>query len=85
MVAYFLDVHHEVFRGLLDDAHFMIGHKILHELLFLVGHQPGKVGLVLGIDASHQLDIGTEALSQFGALHAGVGAGLRIRTMNYGL
>ena len=56
-----LDVHHEVLRGLFHDADFAIGHEILHKLLLLVGHEPREVGLVFGIDASHQFDIGSEA------------------------
>ena len=30
----------------------------MYETLFLVGLQPGEVGLVLGIDARHELDVG---------------------------
>ena len=58
-----LDVHHEILRGLFYYSHLAIRHKILHKLFFLVWHQPGKVGLVLGINTCHQLDIGTEALA----------------------
>ena len=54
----------------------MIGHEVLHELLLLVGHQPGKVGLVLGIDASHQLDIGSEALTADAPAFHLLGSGL---------
>ena len=35
----------------------------MHELLLLVRHQPRKVGLVLGIDTRHQLDVRTEAFT----------------------
>ena len=59
--AVFVDVHDEVLRGLLDDAEFAIGHEVLRELLLLVGHEPGEVGLVFGVDAGHQLDIRAES------------------------
>ena len=62
-IVYLLDVHDEVLRGLLHDAQFTIGHEVLHELLLLVRHEPRKVGLVLSIDTSHQLDIRPETLT----------------------
>ena len=58
-----LDVHHEVFRCLLHHTQFTVGHEILREAFLLVGHEPTEVGLVLGIHAGHQLDVGTEALT----------------------
>ena len=57
----FLDIEDEILRGLLDDSEFTIGHEILRELLLFVRHQPREVGLVLGIDACHQFDVGAEA------------------------
>ena len=48
-----LDIHHKILRGLFYYSHLAIRHEVLHKLLFLVRHQPGKVGLVLGINACH--------------------------------
>ena len=61
LCANLLHVHNEVARGLLHDAQFAVGHEVLRELLLLVGHQPREVGLVLGVDARHQFDVGAEA------------------------
>ena len=58
-----LDIHHKILRGLFYYSHLAIRHEVLHKLLFLVRHQPGKVGLVLSINACHQLDVRTEALA----------------------
>ena len=56
-----VDVEHQVLRCLLDHTKLAIGHEVLGEHLLFVGHQPGEVGLVLGIDTCHQLDVGTES------------------------
>ena len=55
-----VDVHDEIPRRLLHHTQLSIGHEILRELLLLVGHEPCEVGLVLGIDPRHQLDVGAE-------------------------
>ena len=54
-------VEHQVLRSFLHHAQFAIGHKVLGEHFLFVWHQPCEVGLVLGIDAGHQLDVGAEA------------------------
>ena len=54
------NVHHQVLAGLLHDAQFAVGHEVLHKLLLLVGHEPSEVGLVLGVDACHELYVGAE-------------------------
>ena len=58
--AILVDIHHEILAGLLHDAEVAVGHEVLHKLLLLVGHEPGEVGLVLGVDACHEFDIGAE-------------------------
>ena len=52
-----VDVHQEVLGGVLHDAQLAVGKEILREGFLLVGHQPGEVGLVFGVDAGHQLDV----------------------------
>ena len=54
------NIHHKVLRSLLYYAQFTIRHEVLHELFLLVGHEPCEVGLVFGIDTSHQFDVGAE-------------------------
>ena len=53
-------VEHQVLRSFLHHAQFAIGHEVLREHLLLIRHEPREVGLVLGIDAGHQLDVGAE-------------------------
>ena len=58
------DVHHEVARGVLDYAKLTVGHEILRETLFLVGHEPREVGLVLGVDPCHKLYVRAVGVGQ---------------------
>ena len=61
-IVQLLDVHDEVFAGLLHHAQLVVGHEVLNELLLLVGHEPAEVGLVLSIDTGHQFYVGAEQI-----------------------
>ncbi|CCY64377.1 unknown [Prevotella sp. CAG:1124] len=55
--AFLVDVHQQVFSGVLYNSQLAVGQEVLHERLFLIRLQPCEVGLVLGVDAGHQLDV----------------------------
>ena len=57
-------VHQEVFACILNYSQFTIRQEILHEALFLVRLQPGKVRLILGVDTCHQFDVWAVFISQ---------------------
>ena len=46
--------------SLLHDTDVAVGHEVLRELLLLKGHEPSKVGLILGVHTGHELDVGPE-------------------------
>ncbi len=50
--------------GVLQSAKGVIGQEVLHEHLLFTGIQPGEVGLVVGIDPGHQLDVGAVVVGQ---------------------
>ena len=56
-------------RGVFDQTDVAHGIPHLLELARLIGHEPGKVGLIVGIRAGHQLDIRPVAVGEVRAPH----------------
>ncbi|MPM34973.1 hypothetical protein SDC9_81563 [bioreactor metagenome] len=59
-----LKVGDHVFRRILHVAHLRVRHEVLGPGLFFIRLQPAEVGLVIGIDTRHQLDIGPVLVRQ---------------------
>ena len=53
------DIHCRVYGGVLYLANFADGIPVLLKLPCFIGGNPGKVGLIIGINAGHKLDIRT--------------------------
>ncbi len=50
--------------GILHHPQLAIGKEVLHKHLLFIRRKPGKVRLVIGVDAGHQLDIGAIFVGQ---------------------
>ena len=63
-LAVLIYVHQQVFRGVLHHAQLAVGQEILHKRLLLIGLKPCEVGLVLGVNARHKLDVRAVGVGQ---------------------
>ena len=50
--------------GVFSAANALKGHKDLREALLFARHEPGKIRLVIGVRATHQLNVGTIRVGQ---------------------